>query len=90
MLDDGWSDPERGPDGCLRADTQRFPSGMPALAAYLRARGLELGIYSDSGGLQGRHSQMLRLDASQFAALKRLLTACAGLTPPEGHFPNPS
>ena len=27
----------------------RFPSGIPALAEYLHAKGLKIGIYSDTG-----------------------------------------
>ena len=34
-LDDCWLDKKRGPDGQLRADPERFPSGIRALADYV-------------------------------------------------------
>lgn len=48
-LDDCWMDEERGPDGELVADPEKFPSGIAALADYVHARGLKLGIYEDVG-----------------------------------------
>lgn len=48
-LDDCWHAPTRDKDGFPRCDSVRFPSGMRALADYLHARGLKLGIYSDAG-----------------------------------------
>ena len=47
-VDDGWHG-ERDERGFIREDLQKFPSGMKALADYLHARGLKLGIYSDAG-----------------------------------------
>jgi alpha-galactosidase len=47
-LDDCWHG-ERDADGFIHADRQRFPSGIEALADYVHARGLKLGIYSDAG-----------------------------------------
>lgn len=44
-IDDGWPLRDRAPDGSLVPNPALFPSGMPALAAYLAARGLSLGIY---------------------------------------------
>jgi alpha-galactosidase len=35
--------------GNLQADPAKFPSGLPALAAAVRARGLRLGLYTDLG-----------------------------------------
>lgn len=35
-LDDCWLDKERGSDGRLKPDPFRFPSGIPALADYVR------------------------------------------------------
>jgi len=69
-IDDCWQG-ERDADGFLQADPQRFPSGIKALADYVHARGLKLGIYSDAGtktcggraGSQGHEYQ----DALQFA-----------------------
>jgi len=48
-LDDCWHATERDADGFPQCDPVRFPSGMKALADYVHARGLKLGIYSDAG-----------------------------------------
>ncbi|MDF0530530.1 glycoside hydrolase family 27 protein [Tsukamurella sp. 8F] len=48
-VDDCWFAPTRAPDGSLRADPSRFPSGMAALGAYLHARGLRFGLYESPG-----------------------------------------
>ena len=40
---------ERDPQGNLIADSVRFPSGMPALVAYIHKLGLKAGIYTDIG-----------------------------------------
>jgi alpha-galactosidase len=48
-LDDCWEDVARDPSGSIRADPSRFPSGMPALAAWLHARNLSFGIYTSLG-----------------------------------------
>ncbi len=69
-IDDCWQG-ERDADGFLQPDPRRFPSGIKALADYVHARGLKLGIYSDAGaktcagraGSQGHEYQ----DALQFA-----------------------
>ncbi|GIE29530.1 alpha-galactosidase [Actinoplanes italicus] len=45
VVDDCWFDPNRDSAGNLRANAQRFPSGMKALGDYLHARGLLFGIY---------------------------------------------
>jgi alpha-galactosidase len=44
-LDAGWAAPTRDADGALRADPERFPHGIAALAAYAHDRGMYLGIY---------------------------------------------
>jgi alpha-galactosidase len=44
-LDAGWAAPTRGADGSLRADPDRFPHGIAALARYAHDRGVLLGIY---------------------------------------------
>uniref|UniRef100_A0A1D2A6Z5 Alpha-galactosidase n=1 Tax=Auxenochlorella protothecoides TaxID=3075 RepID=A0A1D2A6Z5_AUXPR len=49
VLDDGWSEHERTPDGDLVADYSRFPGGMAALAGHIHARNLSFGMYADSG-----------------------------------------
>jgi alpha-galactosidase len=48
-LDDCWSDTKRDAQGRLQPVTWQFPSGMKALADYVHARGLKLGLYTDSG-----------------------------------------
>jgi alpha-galactosidase len=48
-IDDCWQAPERDEQGRLQADPERFPSGIEALADYVHARGLKLGIYSSAG-----------------------------------------
>lgn len=47
-IDDCWHG-TRDEAGNIRPDATRFPSGMKALADYVHARGLKLGIYSDVG-----------------------------------------
>jgi alpha-galactosidase len=44
-LDAGWAAPTRDADGKLRADPQRFPHGIAALARYAHDRGMYLGLY---------------------------------------------
>jgi alpha-galactosidase len=56
----------------LVADPQRFPSGIPALVAYIHARGLKAGIYESAGtttceGLAGSLGYE-DIDARTFAA----------------------
>ena len=68
-IDDGWQG-TRGPDGALRAN-DRFPD-MKALADYVHARGLKLGIYSAPGprtcaGYEGSYGHVAQ-DARTFAA----------------------
>lgn len=48
-IDDCWMAPERDADGNLQADPERFPSGIAAVADYVHAKGLKLGIYSSAG-----------------------------------------
>jgi alpha-galactosidase len=49
-LDDCWADTTRDPTTQqLRPDPARFPSGIPALVQYLKARGLTLGLYTCAG-----------------------------------------
>jgi alpha-galactosidase len=47
-LDDCWHG-QRDAQGFIAPDEKRFPSGMKALADYVHAKGLKLGIYSDAG-----------------------------------------
>ncbi|HVW21498.1 MAG TPA: glycoside hydrolase family 27 protein [Opitutaceae bacterium] len=72
VLDDGWSQKQRDGAGNLVPDPGKFPGGMKALADYLHARGLKLGIYSCAGprtcadypGSWGHEFQDARLFAS--------------------------
>ncbi len=48
VIDDCWQG-ERDERGFLRPHPEHFPSGMKALADYVHARGLKLGLYSDAG-----------------------------------------
>jgi alpha-galactosidase len=68
-IDDGWQG-TRGPDGTLRPNA-KFPN-MKALADYIHARGLKLGIYSAPGpktcaGYTGSYGHVQQ-DAKTFAA----------------------
>ena len=71
-IDDGWMADTRDAAGNLRPDPARFPHGIAALAGYVHARGLKLGIYEDAGvttcggkpGSLGHERQ----DAAEFAA----------------------
>lgn len=47
-IDDCWHG-KRDADGFIQADPKHFPNGIKALADYVHARGLKLGIYSDAG-----------------------------------------
>jgi len=48
VIDDCWQ-VNRDAQGNVVADTQRFPSGIKALADYVHSLGLRFGIYSDAG-----------------------------------------
>ena len=48
VLDDGWFEgrlDDKSSLGDWRADRSRFPSGIPALAAKVKAKGLKFGIW---------------------------------------------
>jgi len=70
-IDDCWMS-GRDSSGNLLADTAKFPSGIKALADYVHAKGLKLGIYESPGpttcagktGSQGHDAQ----DAKSFAS----------------------
>ena len=47
-IDDCWQG-ERDAQGFIHPDPKKFPSGIKALADYVHAKGLKLGIYSDVG-----------------------------------------
>ncbi|MFG2563902.1 NPCBM/NEW2 domain-containing protein [Streptomyces sp. NPDC048567] len=72
-LDDCWAVPERDAEGKLVADPVRFPHGIEAVADYVHAKGLKLGIYTSAGtrtcdsvGLPGALGHEFN-DARQFA-----------------------
>ncbi|XP_021737953.1 alpha-galactosidase 3 [Chenopodium quinoa] len=48
-IDDCWSRLTRNSKDQLVPDPKTFPSGIKALADYVHAKGLKLGIYSDAG-----------------------------------------
>ena len=48
---DGWARRTRNGSQPINYNATRFPNGIKALAAYVHAKGLKLGIYSDSGNL---------------------------------------
>jgi alpha-galactosidase len=53
-IDDCWHG-KRDADDNMHPDPDRFPSGIKALADYVHARGLKLGIYSDVGATTCGH-----------------------------------
>ncbi|MGD1221809.1 NPCBM/NEW2 domain-containing protein [Streptomyces krungchingensis] len=48
-LDDCWALPGRDANGQLVPDPVRFPGGIKAVADYVHAKGLKLGIYTSAG-----------------------------------------
>uniref|UniRef100_A0A0E0IUK8 Alpha-galactosidase n=1 Tax=Oryza nivara TaxID=4536 RepID=A0A0E0IUK8_ORYNI len=48
-IDDCWAEYSRDSQGNFVPNRQTFPSGIKALADYVHAKGLKLGIYSDAG-----------------------------------------
>jgi alpha-galactosidase len=48
VIDDCWQT-GRDKTGNIVADTERFPSGIKALADYIHSKGLKFGIYTDAG-----------------------------------------
>lgn len=70
-IDDCWQT-SRGADGVIVADARRFPSGIPALADYVHARGLKLGLYSCRGTLTCQRAPgsygYEEIDAATYAA----------------------
>ncbi|GAA2749136.1 hypothetical protein GCM10009869_03650 [Amnibacterium kyonggiense] len=74
-LDGGWqsSTPRNSTTGELQPDASRFPDGIAALASYVHARGLKLGIYTDAGSYDPNYCGLgsgghYGTDADQFAA----------------------
>jgi alpha-galactosidase len=73
-LDAGWAAPTRDRAGNLRADPDRFPDGIAAVARYAHDRGMSLGLYAgpygELCGLGPRDASAGHevADARQFAA----------------------
>jgi alpha-galactosidase len=70
-IDDCWQ-VARDTNGVIVADPTRFPNGIKALADYVHAKGLKLGVYSDHGpttcaGRPGGYAYEY-LDANTYAA----------------------
>ena len=70
-IDDYWQLKERGADGHIQINKEKFPNGIKPVADYLHARGLKLGIYSDAseytcGGVCGSYGYE-ETDAKDFA-----------------------
>lgn len=51
VIDDCWSLRERGADGRIVPDPEKFPHGMKAVADYVHGKGLKFGMYSCAGNL---------------------------------------
>jgi alpha-galactosidase len=71
-LDDCWLSHSRDANGNLQADPAKFPDGIKAVADYVHARGLKLGIYEDVGtktcaGYPGSYGHVQQ-DAGTFAS----------------------
>ncbi|MEG2597050.1 MAG: glycoside hydrolase family 27 protein [Oscillospiraceae bacterium] len=49
VIDDCWAERERGADGRLVANAEKFPHGMKAIADYIHSKGLKFGMYSCAG-----------------------------------------
>ncbi|EEY23413.1 alpha-galactosidase [Verticillium alfalfae VaMs.102] len=51
VMDDGWQNLTRGPDGRQQANATRFPSGLKVLADEVHKKGLKFGLYRLGYGL---------------------------------------
>ena len=51
VIDDVWSLKERGKDGRIVPDPEKFPHGMKYVADYVHSKGLKFGMYSCAGYL---------------------------------------
>jgi alpha-galactosidase len=70
-IDDCWQ-VSRDAQGNIVVDSQKFPSGIKALAEYVHSKGLKLGLYTDAGRLTcqkrpGSYNHELQ-DARTYAA----------------------
>jgi Alpha galactosidase A/Ricin-type beta-trefoil lectin domain/Alpha galactosidase C-terminal beta sandwich domain len=48
-IDEGWWQGTRDSAGNITVDTNEWPGGMQAIAAYIHGKGLKAGIYTDAG-----------------------------------------
>ncbi|MBQ9952282.1 MAG: glycoside hydrolase family 27 protein [Clostridia bacterium] len=71
VIDDHWHLKERGADGRMVPDPEKFPHGMKYVADYIHSKGLKFGMYTCSGYLTcGGHPGSYDnewLDAQTFA-----------------------
>ena len=71
VIDDCWQ-VERGDDGLIVPDPERFPAGMKELADYVHDRGLKFGLYTDAGPktCEGRPGSLgyEEIDANTYAS----------------------
>jgi alpha-galactosidase len=71
VIDDCWSLRERGKDGRIVPDPEKFPNGMKAVADYVHSKGMKFGMYSCAGvrtcaGYPGSYDHEF-VDAQTFA-----------------------
>lgn len=71
-IDDFWQLADRGPDGHMQINAEKFPRGIKYVADYLHERGFRLGVYSDAsrytcGGVCGSYGYE-EIDAQDFAS----------------------
>lgn len=72
-LDGGWWSGTRDALGQITVDSQQWPDGMKAVAAYIHSKGLKAGIYTDvgidgcGGARQGSYGHYQQ-DANTFAS----------------------
>jgi len=71
VIDDCWSLRERGKDGRIVPDPEKFPNGMKVVADYVHSKGLKFGMYSCAGvrtcaGYPGSYDHEF-VDAQTFA-----------------------
>ncbi|SHF02828.1 glycoside hydrolase family 27 protein [Streptoalloteichus hindustanus] len=68
-IDDCWAEPDRDPaSGRLRPHRTKFPGGIGALADFVHARGLKLGIYSSAGTMTCQRTMPGSLDHEEVDA----------------------
>lgn len=71
-IDDFWQLADRGADGHMQINKEKFPRGIKYVADYLHDKGFRLGIYSDAsrytcGGVCGSYGYE-EIDAQDFAS----------------------